>query len=265
MTDHFGTLTWLGSQVARGARGLARVAALLALLTLAACQAEVYSDQTESSVNEMITVLQANGIEAGRIAGSEEGRYGLTVSRQDFTRAVAVLQQQGLPRAERRGLESVFPGDKIVSTPFEERARFMHAIGQELAASLSEIGGVVRANVHVNVPEAQPLADERVAASVAAFIYKDPGVDLKSQIPMIKTLITNSIEGLDYEDVAVGVFDVAAPNAAPLTRQQGPFSIPALVGYLVLGLVGLFLWRKLTARKPTRRVTGGRELARPAE
>ena len=241
----------------------ARAAALVGLLALAACQAELYSGQTDRSVNEMIAVLSANGIEARRVT-ADDG-YAITVPRRDFARAITILGEKGLPRADRGGLDTVFSGDKIVSTPFEERARFMYALGQELAASLTQIAGVVDARVHVNVPEAQPLADEPVAASVAAFIYKDPTVDLQGAIPTIKTLITNSVDGLDYEDVAVAVFDARSPATTPLARSQGALSIPALLGYGVLALVGLFLWRKLTVRKPTRRVTDGRSLARAAE
>ena len=244
-------------------RSLARGAVLAAMLALAACQAELYSGQTDRSVNEMVAVLAANGIEAKRVSG-DDGKFGVSVPRREFARAITVLSEKGLPRTDPIGLDTVFSGDKIVSTPFEERARFMFAIGQELAASLTQIAGVVDARVHVNVPEAQPLADERVAASVAAFIYKDPSVDLQSSIPTIKTLITNSIDGLDYEDVAVAVFDARSPSTTPLARPQGSLSLAALAGYGVLALVALFLWRKLTGRKPTRRVTG-RQIVGPAE
>ena len=248
---------------ARFGRGAGRVLALVGLLALAACQAELYSGQTDRSVNEMVAVLAANGIEAKRVPG-DDGKFGVSVPRREFARAITVLSEKGLPRTDPIGLDTVFSGDKIVSTPFEERARFMFAIGQELAASLTQIAGVVDARVHVNVPEAQPLADERVAASVAAFIYKDPSVDLQSSIPTIKTLITNSIDGLDYEDVAVAVFDARSPSTTPLARPQGSLSLAALAGYGVLALVALFLWRKLTGRKPTRRVTG-RQIVGPAE
>ena len=232
------------------------------LLVLTACQTELYSDQTDRSVNEMIAVLAANGIEADRVAGSEAGRFGITVPRGDFARAVTILSERGLPRQQYGGLGQAFTGDKIVSTPFEERARFMYAIGQDLTQAITKIAGVTDASVHVNVPETQPLSDQPVASSASVFIYRDPAYDLRSQIPTIKTLITNTVDGLEYENVEVAVFDARSPAASPLLSQRQALSVPALVGYGLLVLAGLFVWRKLTA-KPARR--SGRQLLGPAE
>ena len=235
-----------------GAGRLARSLALGTALFLAACQTELYTGQSDRSVNEMIAVLAANGIEARRVPG-EDGLYGLTVPRTEFARAVTLLSERGLPRQRRGGLAEAFPDTGIVSTPFQERARFMNAIAQELAVSLTAIAGVVDARVHVNVPEDQPLSDEKIASTASVFIYKDPSVDMSGQLATIKTLVTNAVDGLDYEDVAVAVFDARSP-AAPFGSGRATVSIPALIGYAVLALVGLFTWRKLTHRKPTRRI-----------
>lgn len=248
--------TSLAGAVSRAAAILRRVVAVGALCALAACQTELYSGYSDRSVNEMVTVLQENGIEATRVAGEDPGVYGLTVNRRDFARAISILSEKGLPRQEYGGLGQVFSDSKIVSTPFEERARFMYAISQELSASLTKIAGVTDASVHVNVPEDRPLADDPQASRASVFIYRDPSVDLQSSVPTIKALITNAVDGLEYEDVEVAIFDARSPTTMPLVRSGEVLSIPALVGYGVLALVGLFLWRKLTGRRPTRRVTG---------
>lgn len=237
---------------ARRLASAGRALALGSVLLLAACQTELYDGQTDRSVNEMIAVLASSGIEARRVRG-EDGLYGITVPRSEFARAVTLLSERGLPRQQRGGLAEAFPDTGIVSTPFQERARFMNAISQELAVSLTGVAGVVDARVHVNVPEDQPLSNEKIASTASVFIYKDPSIDLTGQVATIKTLVTNAVDGLDYEDVAVAVFDARSP-AAPFGSGRAGVSIPALVGYGVLALVGLFLWRKLTHRKPTRRI-----------
>ena len=236
------------SRLGRASRALA----LGSVLLLAACQTELYTNQSDRSVNEMIAVLAANGIEARRVPG-EDGLYGITVPRTEFARSVTLLSERGLPRQRLGGLAEAFPDTGIVSTPFQERARFMNAIAQELAVSLTGIAGVVDARVHVNVPEDQPLSDEKIASTASVFIYKDPSIDLAGQVATIKTLVTNSVDGLDYEDVAVAVFDARSP-AAPFGSGRASVSVPALIGYAVLALVGLFVWRKLTHRRPTRRI-----------
>ena len=235
---------------------LRRAVAVAALMLLTACQTELYSGYSDRSVNEMVAVLSANGIEATRVPSDEAGLYGLTVNRRDFARAITILAEKGLPRQKYGGLGSAFSDGKIVSTPFEERARFMHAISQELSASLTKIAGVTDASVHVNVPEDRPLADDPEASRASVFIYRDPSVDLQSSVPTIKALITNAVDGLEYEDVEVAIFDARSPTTMPIVRSGQALSIPALVGYGVLALVGLFLWRKLTVRRPTRRITG---------
>ena len=236
------------SRLARAARGVALGAAVL----LAACQTELYDGQTGRSVNEMIAVLAASGIEARRVPG-EDGLYAITVPRDSFARSITILSERGLPRVAQDGMQAFDCTGGIVTTPFQERACFMRAISQELALSLTDVAGVVNARVHVNVPEDQPLSDKKIASTASVFIYKDPSIDLSAQVPTIKTLVTNAVDGLDYEDVAVAVFDARSP-AAPFGSGRAGVSIPALVGYGVLALVGLFLWRKLTHRKPTRRI-----------
>ena len=244
------------SAPARFAKGLRRAAIIGAFILLAACQTELYSGYSDRSVNEMIRVLAASGIEATRVPSEADGLYGVTVNRRDFARAITVLSENGLPRQKYGGLGTVFEDNTIVSTPFEERARFMYAISQELSASLTKIAGVTDASVHVNVPEDRPLAGETQASRASVFIYRDPSVDLQSAVPTIKALITNAVDGLEYEDVEVAIFDARAPTTLPMVRPGEAFSIPALIGYGVLALVGLFLWRKLTGRRPTRRITG---------
>ena len=244
------------TSIASAGRAVRRAAIVGAFCLLAACQTELYSGYTDRSVNEMVAVLSANGIEATRVPSEEAGLYGLTVNRRDFARAITILAEKGLPRQKYGGLGAAFSDTKIVSTPFEERARFMHAISQELSASLTKIAGVTDASVHVNVPEDRPLADDPEASRASVFIYRDPAVDLQGSVPTIKALITNAVDGLEYEDVEVAIFDARSPTTMPLVRTGQALSIPALVGYGVLALVGLFLWRKLTGRRPTRRITG---------
>ena len=234
------------------ARRAGRAVALAGLLALAACQTDLYTGQTDRSVNEMIAVLANSGIEASRSPGDEPGRFTLSVPRGDFARAVTILSERGLPRRDYSGLGDVFTGDKIVSTPFEERARFMYALAQDITGSLTRIAGVVDASVHVNVPEEQPLSGARVPSSASVFIYRDPAFDIESRIPTIKTLVTNVVDGLEYENVEVAVFDASSPATSyhPAGRS---LSVPILASYVVLGLLCFVLWRTVTAKRPSRR------------
>ncbi len=174
-------------------------------LLLSACKADLYSQLDERQVNEMVALLHTNGIESER-AKDEKGTFTLEVERSEFSKAITILSSQGLPRKSYQSLGEVFKSDKMVSTPFEERARFMFALNQELSQSISQIAGVVSARVHVTVPQKTPFEKHAKTARASVFIYHAPGSDIKKSVPVIKNLITRSVDGLMYEDVTVALF-----------------------------------------------------------
>ncbi len=194
----------MGSKLVRNV-----AAAALAGLLLAGCQSQLYSDLDERAANEMVAVLAAAGIEASRTeAGS--GRFAISVDRSSLADAIAALSAKGLPRQSFGSLGEVFKSDKLVSTPFEERARFMYALNQELSDSISRIGGVASARVHIIVPEPSPFSTKAAAPRASVFIYKSAGADLSSMVPTVKNLVLNSVEGLTYDNIEVAMFDESA-------------------------------------------------------
>ncbi len=174
-------------------------------LMLSACKSELYSQLDERQINEMVALLNTNGIEADRVKG-EKGTFSLEVERSDFSKAITILSSQGFPRKSYQSLGEVFKADKMVSTPFEERARFMYALNQELSESISQINGVVSARVHITVPQKTPFEKKVETARASVFIYHTLGADIKKEVPVIKNLITRSVDGLMYEDVTVALF-----------------------------------------------------------
>ncbi len=182
------------------------LAAILIISLLAGCKSELYSNLSEQQVNEMIMVLEAEGIKADR-SRNDDKSFSLNVERSDFARAIALLSSRGLPGRSYQSLGEVFKSDKIISTPFEERARFMYALSQELAQSITQINGVVSARVHITIPENQPFSETKDDARASIFIYHSPNADIKKNVPIVKNLVTRSVEGLVYENVTVALFE----------------------------------------------------------
>ena len=213
--------------------------AVSSALFLAGCQSELYSKLPEREVNEMISVLAANGITATR-TDDGKGGYGLTVDRSEFSQAIATLSDKGLPRENFGSLGKVFNSDKLVSTPFEERARFMHALNEELSNSISRINGVASARVHIMVPEASPFEKTKTPPRASVFIYQEPEVDLRQQVPTIKNLIVNSLDNLDYANVEIALFESATTGMAKTSITKMASS--GLWNILLIGALGLFAW-----------------------
>lgn len=221
---------------------------------LAGCKTELYSSLPERDANEMVSVLNQAGIEASR-ERAKGGTFTVSVGSDKTAAAVAALNQRGLPRQSFESLGTIFDAKKMVSTPFEERARFMHAINQELSNSLTRIAGVVSARVHVMLPDASPLDRNRQTPRASVFVYFQQGASINQHVPVIKSLIMNSVNGMAYEDVAVALFP---SNASPVAGSASFMGLPSAnhLVLIVLGavLLGMFLFRRVIGRAVTQRM-----------
>jgi type III secretion protein J len=182
----------------------------LACLMVAACQATLYSNLSEADANEMVAVLMSNGISAEKSARSKDG-FSVNVPESNMLRALTVLREAGYPRASHDSVGRVFQKTGIMSSPFEERVRYIYALSEDVARTLAYIDGVVTARVHIVMPEAPQLGRPVKPSSAAVFIRHRPRADLDFLVPQIRRLVSSAIEGLEYQAVTV-VLTEAQPN-----------------------------------------------------
>jgi type III secretion protein J len=180
---------------------------LVFVLGLAGCsQQELYGQLSERQANEMVALLRNQGIDADKERTKDGQQFALMVPSAGFARSVELLHAAGYPRDEHDTLGGVFKKDGFVTTQLEERARFMHALAQELSTTIQSIDGVVLARVHLAVPEKRRFTDKPETSAASVFIKHRPGLDLSPQLGSIKALVVNAIEGLPYESVTVVTF-----------------------------------------------------------
>jgi type III secretion protein J len=158
----------------------------------------------------MAALLDA-GISCHKEPG-EEGTWKVLCADQKFADAVNLLERQGLPQRPRQGIAEVFKKTGMISSPSEERIRFMDALAQDLAKTISMIDGVVDARVHVVLPENDPFARNAMPSSAAVAIKTRWDADITDFIPSVKGLVKNAIEGLSYEKIHVTVFKDNPPQ-----------------------------------------------------
>jgi len=98
------------------------------LLLLAACgsRVELFSSASEGEANEVLSVLLDAGIEASK-ASTKTG-IAVSVDNQDVARALDILRTRGLPRDRFDGMGQIFRKEGLVSSPLEERARYVYAL-----------------------------------------------------------------------------------------------------------------------------------------
>jgi type III secretion protein J len=189
-------------------------AIVLALLLVSGCKQILYSDLGERQANDMVAVLASVGIESTRNR-DKKNIYTISVHSSQVAAAITVLKNHGLPKDDFKSLGDVFSADGIVGTPFEERARFAHAMNEELSHTISEISGVRAARVHIMLPEVTRYRTVEQSARASVVVHVEPDFPESEFLPTIKNLVVHSIANLEYENVAVAVFPSNGPIVVP--------------------------------------------------
>ena len=221
---------------------------VLSLLSLQACSSGttvLFSGLTQEEGNEIYSLLLQVGIPAEK--GSDKTGTNISVPKALSSDALRILQAKGLPRDKRSSIGEVFKKESMISSPLEERARYLYALSQELEQTLMRMDGVLSARVHIVLPERTNPGEPLSPSSAAVFIKYDPRTSLPAYVPRIRELIFKSIPGISG-DPHTSVSVAAVPsenlqeNCLPLLW-YGPMAIHPedrwvflTVTYLLLGL-----------------------------
>lgn len=251
-------LPWGGRLAVHGRARLSRLQQRTSLLCmiglLCACSREVVlqSSLSDSDANEIVMVLNQQGIPVEK-RPAKEG-VNLVLAETDLSRATATMNGAGLPRRSRESLGEVFKKQGMISSPLEERVRYLAGLSEELGYTLQQFDGVIAARVHVVLPERVAPGEPLQPSSAAVFIKYRPPIDEDAITPRIQRLVASGIPGLASEDGRSKVSVVLTPGEAPPPAVKwttvGPFKVQAesavtllttliiLVIFSMLGLVG---------------------------
>jgi len=215
------------------------VCMLVLALGLGGCRSDLYTKQSESDANSMVSALLEAGISAEKV--TPDGKtWTVAVEQSDIVRSLSVLRAQGLPPDKHVNLGDMFKKEGLISTPTEERVRFIHGISQELSATLSQIDGVITARVHIVLPNNDPMAPESKPSSASVFVKYRPQANLTALTPAIKNMVARSVEGLSYDNVSVTLVPgaMATPAAPPAEARPAAWMAGGLVLLLLVGGLG---------------------------
>jgi len=193
---------------------------LTLLLVLSSCESNrvVVSDVSEREANEIVVFLYSRGIKVEKVPakagvgiGSDTGpaMWNIAVEESRMTDAMALLNQNGLPRKKGTNLLELFAKQGLMSSEKEETIRYQAGLEQQIANTIRKIDGVIDADVQLSFPAQETTlapGQQSQQKTTAAVYVKHTGVidDPNSHlVPKIKRLVSGSVNGLDINDVTV--------------------------------------------------------------
>jgi type III secretion protein J len=195
--------------------GLALVSALLV-----GCAVPVEAGLDDAEANRVFLALDRAGVDATKEQDpSADGRWRISVAREDVARALVAMKDDALPRSPSTGAEP--SKGALVPSEAAERAQMLSATAERLRSSLESIEGVLEARVHLAEPDesggllrdnAPPFV--RGSASVL-FAYR--GATPPISADAVQRLVAGAVAGLAATDVSV----VMVPVTAPATPSGG--------------------------------------------
>ncbi|MCF7852390.1 MAG: type III secretion inner membrane ring lipoprotein SctJ [Simkaniaceae bacterium] len=188
------------------------------LLLLTGCEKSqtVVSGVDEREANLIIVFLDSKGIQATKqqqavsaIGGGQGGalKYNIFVEESKMIDAMAILNQNGLPRRQGTTLLELFAKQGLMTTDKEETIRYQAGLEQQIANMILMIDGIIDASVQLSFPSTDTGGGEQPTQAVTAAVYvkhqgilEDPNSHLETKI---KRLVSGSVNGLDINNVTV--------------------------------------------------------------
>lgn len=186
-------------------------------LGLTSCESSkrIVNGLDERDANEIVVFLDTHNIKARKIQSAEASGTGaaktflwdIEVNQDDAMQAMAILNQNGLPRRRGQNLLGIFANSGLVPSEMQDTIRYQAGLGEQIANVIRKIDGVLDAEVQISFPKEDPLNPNATKQKITASVYvKHSGVldDPNAHLPTkIKRLVAASVPGLDFDNVTV--------------------------------------------------------------
>ncbi len=114
-----------------------------------------------------------------------------------------LFASEGLPQSGIIGYE-IFDKNNIGLTEFVQKLNYKRALEGELARTIQSFEEIIRARVHIMVPEPTLFIEDEKPATASVVLNLAPGKRLRpEQVEGIANLVAASVEGLEPENVTV--------------------------------------------------------------
>ncbi|MBI2341927.1 MAG: hypothetical protein HYU98_04260, partial [Deltaproteobacteria bacterium] len=188
-------------------------------LLLGCSKVELYHDLSEEEANDMLVVLQQDGINAEKIKEVRQNEiyWTIKIDPKRLIDARRLLVEHNLPRKKELGLSGVYQEKGLIPTPDEQKARYLLALKGEIINSLLKIPEVIDADVVLNIPSPEEFAspdakEKRPTASVIIKAKPTDSVQETLSESRMQQFVANTVENLNPRDVSVIITYITSPK-----------------------------------------------------
>ena len=195
-------------------------------IVLSACSSPIASNLDDSEATEVRVALDRSGVAASKEADpASEGKYRIVVPSDEASRASQVLKDEMLPREKPKGVLEALGQGSLVPSGQAEHAQYARGVAGELERSLGGIDGVLRARVHLQLPEPDPLHLQTTPKATASVLLEHRGDTSPISHEAVQKLVSGGAPGVSDKDVAVVFVPHRAKPVSPSDglAQVGPF------------------------------------------
>jgi type III secretion system YscJ/HrcJ family lipoprotein len=193
-----------------------RHAWVIATLLATACTVPVAGDLDDTEANRVFVALDRANVDPVKEQDpGAEGKWRVSVARDDVPRAMSVLLDEALPRRPPTGVLDAVGKGALVPSEEAERAQLMAGVAGELQRSLESVDGVFRARVHLSIPPAASPRDGAPVRGSAAVLLEHRGATPPISADAVQRLVAGGVAGLLPTDVSVVLVARSTPPARP--------------------------------------------------
>lgn len=161
---------------------------------------QLYADMSPAEAADVADALRGSDIEFK--LNSSTGSIMVAESRLHDARMQ--LASQGLPQSAVAGMSTLDGQSSFGVSQFMESARYQHALESELARTISSLGAVRDARIHLALPKQTTFIRDQKSASASVLLQLSSGGSLESdQASAIVHLVASSVPNLAARHVTL--------------------------------------------------------------
>ena len=155
-----------------------------------------------SEADQQTAFETLKGAEFKPVVDSSSGQITVPVSK--YHEARIFLASKGIPKSGAMGIESLKDQSAMTTSQFMEQVKYVAAMEQELAKTITQIDSIQTARVHLAMPKQSVFVRDRTPPKASVVVTPFPGrMITPTQVQALIHLVSSSVPLMTTENVTV--------------------------------------------------------------